>query len=273
MLLLCPLAAFGGRSESAAIVFTVGSVLLAFVIRPTILGQGPSRVLDRILLAAAAAICLQATALPVPVVQLLSPHVAIVRQELALIPSETAWRFLSIDEASTRWAGMVVVGAIALFFAARRIVSSGGMRRTVRGISAIGFAFSALALAQAATAGRSIYWRFPTEYDGPLPFGPFVNRNHFATWVVMALPVCSGYMMARASGRAGVNAEFVSTRTSVARMADGRMVWLAAAGAMMLAALLASMSRSGIVALTGAVGIFAVIHARHATVRRTWWTI
>jgi putative inorganic carbon (HCO3(-)) transporter len=243
------------------------------VIRPTIASHGASRVLDRILLAAAAAIALQSTPLPLPVVQLLSPHGVIVNQELAFIPSMATWRPVTIDEASTRWAGVVVVGAIALFFAARTIVSRGGVRQTVRGISALGLAFSALALAQAATAGRLIYWRFPTEYDGPLPFGPFVNRNHFATWVVMAMPVCFGYMMARASGRAGVNAEFVSTRTSVARMADGRMVWLAAAGAMMLAALLASMSRSGIVALTGAVGIFAVIHARHATVRRTWWTI
>jgi hypothetical protein len=273
LLLLWPLAAFGGRSGSAAIVFSVGSVLLALVIRPTIASHGTSRVLDRILLAAAAWIALQATPLPLPVVQLLSPHAAIVGQELGLIPSTATWRPLSIDDASTRWAGVVMAGAIALFFAARRIVSGGGVRQTVRGISALGLAFSALALAQAATAGRSIYWRFPTDYDGPLPFGSFVNRNHFATWIVMAMPVCFGYMMARARRPDGVNGEFVSPRTRLARMADGRMIWLAASGAMMLAALLASMSRSGIVALTGAVSIFAVVHARRATVRRAWWTI
>jgi hypothetical protein len=273
MLLLCSLAAFGGRSASAAIVFSLGSVLLAFVIRPAILGHGTSRLLDRILLAAAAAIALQATPLPLPVVHLLSPHAAIVSQELALIPSMATWRSLSIDNSSTRWAGVVVVGAITLFFTARTIVSSGGLRQTVRGISALGLAFSALAIAQAATAGRSIYWRFPTENEGPLPFGPFVNRNHFATWVVMTIPLCFGYMMARASAPERANAEFVSTRARLARMADGRMAWLAAAGAMMLAALLVSLSRSGILALTGALSIFAGLHARHLTVRRAWWTI
>src|SRR3954469_9603866 len=67
ILLLCPLAAFGGPSRSAAIVFGIGSVLLALVIRPTIASHGASRVLDRILLAAAAAIALQSTPLPLPV--------------------------------------------------------------------------------------------------------------------------------------------------------------------------------------------------------------
>ena len=37
--------------------------------------------------------------------------------------------------------------------------------------------------------------------EGPLPFGPFVNRNHFATWVIMAAPLCFGYIIARAARR------------------------------------------------------------------------
>ena len=64
-------------------------------------------------------------------------------------------------------------------------------------VVALGFGVSLLAIAQAATAGRDIYWRFRTEFEGPLPFGPFVNRNHFATWVIMALPFSLGYIAAR----------------------------------------------------------------------------
>src|SRR6185503_20641253 len=97
--------------------------------------------------------------------------------------------------------------------------------------------FSALGLAQAATAGRLIYWHFPTDYEGPLPFGPFVNRNHFATWVIMAAPLCFGYLLARGSLREESSTPFVSRRTRFARMVDGRTAWLAAAAAMMLAAL------------------------------------
>jgi O-antigen ligase len=271
LLLLWPLAAFGGRSAGAAIVFALGSVLLAILLKPAILARDGSRPLDRIVLLIGVAIALQVTPLPAAMVYVISPHALIVRQALTLAPSTSAWTRLSIDEASTLWALAIVVGAIAVFFAARAIVTSGGLRQTVRGISALGFLLAIFALAQATTAGRFIYWRFRTEYEGPLPFGPFVNRNHFATWIIMAAPLCFGYMMARVSGPDESDGQFVSRRTRVARMADGRMAWLATAGAMMLAALLASLSRSGIVALTGALACFAVAHRRHSTIRRAWW--
>jgi O-antigen ligase len=147
------------------------------------------------------------------------------------------------------------------------------LRHTVRGISALGFAFSVLALAQAASAGRFIYWRFRTEYEGPLPFGPFVNRNHFATWAIMAAPLCFGYMIARTARTEATDVPFVSRRTRLARMADGRMAWLAAAGAMMIAALLVSMSRSGILSLAAAAVICAVARRKSSGLRRVWWAM
>jgi hypothetical protein len=76
---------------------------------------------------------------------------------------------------------MVTAGAAAMGWTALALFRRGGVRETVRLVSAAGFAVSLLAIAQAATAGRAIYWRFTTEHEGPLPFGPFVNRNHFAT--------------------------------------------------------------------------------------------
>jgi hypothetical protein len=103
------------------------------------------------------------------------------------------------------------------------------------------FPFSIGAMAQAAPAGRLIYWRFPTEYEGPLPFGPFVNRNHFATWAIMAAPLCLGYIAARANRMAAAQAAVANRRVRLARLADGRSLWLTAAGAAMIAALLISL--------------------------------
>src|SRR4030095_10919700 len=120
------------------------------------------------------------------------------------------------------------------FVAARSVLAHGGLRQTVRGITAVGLGFSAIAIAQAATAGRLIYWRFPTEYEGPLPFGPFVNRNHFATWTIMAAPLCFGYIMTRTAHAETAPSQFMNVRAKVTRMADGRMVWLVAAFAMMI---------------------------------------
>ena len=75
----------------------------------------------------------------------------------------------------------------------------GGVRTLVRIIAVTALALSAIALAQDATAKGLMYWRFAPGREGPDPFGPFVNRNHFATWAMMAAPLCAGYLAAHAA--------------------------------------------------------------------------
>jgi len=273
LLILWPLVAFGGRSAPVAISFSLCCILFAFVRRAVPTWRGGTRPLDRVLLAIAVFCVAQAVPLPTAAVNVLSPHAEVVRRALTLTPSASRWTTLSIDEASTLWACVVAVGTFALFFAARNVLAHGGLRQTVRGISAIGLGFSALAIAQAATAGRSIYWRFPTEYEGPLPFGPFVNRNHFATWVIMAAPLCVGYIMTRAGAPQTPRSPFVSARARVTRMADGRMAWLAVAAVVMMAALLTSMSRSGILSLGAAVVISSRALPGRPLRGGRWWAI
>ena len=273
ILILWPLAAFGGRSASTAIPFSVSCIIVALVFKPALARHGAARVLDALLLAIAAFCLIQAVPLPAGAVNAVSPYAAIVKQALALNPSTPAWTPLTIDERSTSWAFAITLGAIALFVAARSVLAHGGLRQTVRGISAVGLGFSAIAIAQAATAGRSIYWRFPTEYEGPLPFGPFVNRNHFATWVIMAAPLSLGYIMTRVSEPPGAAPPFASTRARLTRMADGRMVWLTAAAVVMMTALLLSMSRSGILSLVAAAAISALTVRRPLLQNRRWWLV
>ena len=227
------------------------------------------RTLDYIVAAIAILTILQAVPVPRSILDVVSPHRAAIRMRLTLGPEATSsWQPLSIDQQATIWASLVTLGAFALFFAARRVFAHGGMRPTVRGISALGLGLSAVALAQAATAGRLIYWRFPTEYEGPLPFGPFVNRNHFATWVIMAAPLCLGCIAARAHQHDAP--DFINRRTRLARLADGRTLWLTAAAAIMISALLATLSRSGILSLAVAVVMSAGLWWRRAAGRR-WW--
>ena len=47
---------------------------------------------------------------------------------------------------------------------------------------------------QAAGDPTLIYGRWRPLDPGARPFGPFVNRNHFATWVLMACPLAAGYV-------------------------------------------------------------------------------
>jgi O-antigen ligase len=75
----------------------------------------------------------------------------------------------------------------------------------------------------------------------------------------MALPVCLGYVAARA-GRQPRRPPHLSPRSRVADRLDMRMAWLLTAALTMTTALLLSMSRSGILALavSGAVTLFLV---------------
>jgi putative inorganic carbon (HCO3(-)) transporter len=263
------LAAFGGRSAAVAISFSIACLLFALVVRG---GPGRQRglhALDYMVSAIALLPILQAVPVPRAIVEVVSPHSSTIRTRLTLGPGATSsWLPLSIDQEATIWASLVIVGAFALFFAARRVFAQGGMRPTVRGISAVGLGLSAVALAQAATAGRLIYWRFPTDYEGPLPFGPFVNRNHFATWVIMAAPLCLGYIAARAHKHDAP--EVTNRRTRLARLADGRTLWLTAAAGIMISALLATLSRSGILSLAVAVVMSAGLWWHRAAGVR-WW--
>ena len=251
-LLVWPLAAFGGRSAATAVSFGVACLVLAALVRPRF-GRG----VDRSLLALLMVVALPLIPLPASIVALVSPHAAAARRALSIDSvSATAWLPLTLSASDTGWAWIVMAGAAAYFWIARTQFRRGGVRIAARMVSAIGLGLSLLAIAQAATAGRDIYWRFRTEFEGPLPFGPFVNRNHFATWVIMALPLCLGYIAARSATRAE-DPGFASPRSRLAHAIDPRTAWLMAAAATMAVAVLLSLSRSGTLALglSGAVTV------------------
>ena len=202
----------------------------------------------------------------------MSPQVVEVGRTLELAPSAPAWRPLSLNQGATLWAWGVLVGGITLFWGTRAQLREGGVRRLVRLVSLLGLLVSLLAIAQAATAGRAIYWRFPTEFEGPLPFGPFVNRNHFATWVVMALPLCFGYIAARAGVHAH-GANLASARERAVRRLDPRSGWLLTAATSMLLALFLSLSRSALFALALSALLTVSIGRRRAHRKRALWML
>jgi O-antigen ligase len=68
-----------------------------------------------------------------------------------------------------------------------------------------------------------------------------VNRNHFATWVIMAMPLCLGYLAARQP----IRASDATPRITL----DSRATWILLSLAIMLLALLLSLSRSGMLGL------------------------
>jgi O-antigen ligase len=200
-----------------------------------------------------------------------SPHARDVRAAIALAPDAVdRVEGISLDPRATAWAAAVTAAAIVMFWIARGLFDRGDVRRIVRAVCTTGFAVSVLAIAQAATAGRRIYWTFPTDHEGPLPFGPFVNRNHFATWAIMTAPLCFGYIAARSDRHAGGPG---ASRARIVRFVDGRSLWLLACGAALVGALLLSLSRSGILALGAAGAVTMVLSRGRADTARYWWFV
>jgi O-antigen ligase len=62
------------------------------------------------------------------------------------------------------------------------------------------FAVSLLAIIQHFTSGSEIYWLSSLKVEGD-PFGPYVNRNHFAGFVELTLPIGLAMMAFRAVKR------------------------------------------------------------------------
>jgi O-antigen ligase len=106
---------------------------------------------------------------------------------------------------------------------------------------------------------------------GARPYGPFVNRNHFATWLVMACPLTFGYLLARAPER---RARGIADRVIGAVKQLGTVrVWVAAATCVMALAVLVSASRSGLVALGAALGGCVWLSRSRSSSSTLRWTV
>lgn len=223
--------------------------------------------------AVAIAMAVQLVPLPAIIVDHLSPHDRTVWQTFSLAPVRGGLP-LSVDLASSVWALAVGGGAILVFILSRQIFSGGGVRIAARGISTVGLVLAAICLAQDATGQGKMYWRWKPLSEGAPPFGPFVNRNHFATWVVIAVPMCIGYLLAHASAHKHHHTTAVATwHKRLLQLMDARSIWLGASICLMLVALVASLSRAGMVGLIAAIVLGAYLRGRRTGSPRATWAI
>jgi hypothetical protein len=253
--------AFGGAYPGTLVLPAVALAGLALAYRPPILARGPTPLLDQLLLVILGVVALQAAPLPRMVLDLLTPEAATLASALRLTGAEGA-QPITADLPATLAAALFYGGVILIFFTARHVFDSGGIRRTARAIAVIGLAVGALAFAQDATGGGQMYWRWRPLQEGAPPFGPFVNRNYFAAWAVLAVPVIMGYLTAHGSAHPGPPPHASWRRKSVAWI-DGRAALLLGAAAMLILAVAASLSRSGMLGLVAALLCGGELARRH----------
>jgi O-antigen ligase len=132
-----------------------------------------------------------------------------------------------------------------------------GLRTVCRGVAWIGLVLGAVAFVQRALSPALIYgvWRPPGLPSNILPWGPFVNRNDFAAWLLMAIPLAIGYLLMRIASQPATG----NPRVDVNRMVDPRLILLLASVCVMTGAILASLSRSGVISLALALALLMLV--------------
>ena len=79
------------------------------------------------------------------------------------------------------------------------------LRILAPGIVALGVLMSMIGIIQKALWSGKVYGFWEPVNKGVVAFGPFINRNHFAGWMLLALPVAVGYFASLvAKGMVGV---------------------------------------------------------------------
>jgi hypothetical protein len=133
-------------------------------------------------------------------------------------------------------------------------------------IGVLGLALAAIALIQRGFDTRRVYGLFaPRESTGDFIFGPFVNRDHYAFYMLMVVPITFGLFSSayrRYRGRMGIRANL---RRRLVTLSSGPGLTMMYAGIPALAAvasLIATTSRGGILALAGGLSVAGAMHMR-----------
>ncbi len=114
--------------------------------------------------------------------------------------SSTPVRSLSFDPYSTRLA-LIQILALTIYFAAALcfIDSPRRLRLMVRTVVIFGFFLAIFGLVQFYTSPTKIYWI--RELQQAAPFGPFVNRHHFAGYMELTIGLTLGLLFSGAVER------------------------------------------------------------------------
>lgn len=141
------------------------------------------------LLGLAAYSLIQVIPMPAGVVEVLSPGTHSFYTGTMGLPGPLSWMTLSIRPKATVMELLRLMAAIQLYVLTVQLLSRRDLlKRTVAAVAVFAAIVAFLAVLQHLIDNRKIFWlRELTE--GGTPFGPFVNRNHYAGFMAMVFPV------------------------------------------------------------------------------------
>lgn len=168
-------------------------------------------------------------------------------------------RPVSVDPQATARSAALTVGLVILvLLAAPRLADVNRSVRVAVAITVSGLALSIYAIVARAAFGPLLFGRYVVPTVSP--FGPFVSKNHFAGYVEMAALVAFGLALGLADRERDRSwLDWVRSPRAV------RVLLAGGAGVAMSLAILASLSRGGILSLTA--GLLLLLWIRRGTRR------
>ena len=188
------------------------------------------------------------------------------------------WHPVSIDPHAT-WVAIGFIAAFTLLFAGLvRALSPERARRLVVLIVGFGVVLALVGIVQKALlgdhafAGMKIYGIWTPANLLSTPFGPYVNKNHFAGWMLMGVPLALGLGIGLAEG--AIRRRGATLRTTVLWLsspAGGHAQMALIAAFIMAASLLMTRSRSGVGCLLVSMVLMSVAARRRFGSARAGW--
>lgn len=242
----------GADPAALAALLVFAFALTAIAPRKVLDDVANTRTLDFALLAVAFVLLLQLVPLPSAIANALSPHREELATALRVAPpgaAAPAWASLSIDRNLTLIALGEYLLAVLAFWGSRAVFGAGGNTRAFcRVLTLMAAFFAVFALIQRAAAPGTVLFTIEPEARSANPFGAFVNRNHFAAWLLLACGPVTGYFIARLKTHPS-RGHF---RVSLVQVMRSGIVFTATAVFLIVGTLLSVMSRSAVAGLGAA---------------------
>jgi len=224
------------------------------------------------LAAFAIAVMLQLVPLSRGVLSALSPHAADVMERLdpAFSNGLRATHPLSIAPRSTGVGLVLWIAFAALALGSMHLFGRIGPSRVIGAMAMTGAAVALIGIVQAPLYTGRIYGFWKPIFEAS-PYGPFVNKNHFAGWMLLCIPIAVGaFAGGMSTAMRTVRPTWRDRLLWWSTPAASQLALLAAAVTLMMLSVVLSMSRSGMLALMAAltvIGVFTVTSSMNWTRR------
>ena len=156
---------------------------------------------------------------------------------------------MSLDPLSTATSAVGIASLTLLFIGCARRFESAGVGDITRGVMVVGVVLALAGIASKPTTSGTIYGFWKPRF-GIAGFGPFVNPNHFAGWMMMALPIVLVYFLASVSkAMRGVQSDWRSRVLWFSSTDANTLLLVGLSAILMGSALVLTFSRAGIACL------------------------